>query len=248
MSPDPENAGADPSDPQTWNAYAYTRNNPTTNVDPDGLDCVSTSDQTSTSVTVSVTGGDNCSAGETYVAGTVDMSSLTYNGTTVGYGYTPYNTNQEYTIGTNIYLGPTISDSAVATLSSVYQQTNGPVNFFAAATFSFLGSFGVGTFMDSFSLPMSLGLSSGEAEEGGAATGASQASTGRTAPANLKEQLAMQQAKSNPAAGQKVPITMNDPRWPASQGWVKMQQNVNGVTVHYDLNTVTGETADWKFK
>lgn len=85
-------------------------------------------------------------------------------------------------------------------------------------------------------------------QEGAAATGAGQASTGRTAPANLNEQLAMQQAKSNPAAGQRVPITMNDPRWPASQGWVKMQQNVNGVTIHYDLNTVTGETADWKFK
>ncbi len=36
MSPDPANAGADPSDPQTWNAYAYVRNNPTTNVDPTG--------------------------------------------------------------------------------------------------------------------------------------------------------------------------------------------------------------------
>ena len=36
MSPDPNNLGAHPSDPQTWNAYAYTRNNPTTLVDPGG--------------------------------------------------------------------------------------------------------------------------------------------------------------------------------------------------------------------
>jgi len=36
LTPDPENAGADPSDPQTWNAYAYVRNNPTTLTDPTG--------------------------------------------------------------------------------------------------------------------------------------------------------------------------------------------------------------------
>jgi RHS repeat-associated protein len=37
MSPDPANAGADPTDPQTWNAYAYVRNNPLVLVDPMGL-------------------------------------------------------------------------------------------------------------------------------------------------------------------------------------------------------------------
>lgn len=36
-SADPGNAGADPSDPQTWNGYAYVDNNPMANVDPDGL-------------------------------------------------------------------------------------------------------------------------------------------------------------------------------------------------------------------
>ncbi|MGH9656695.1 MAG: RHS repeat domain-containing protein, partial [Bryobacteraceae bacterium] len=36
-SPDPENAGADPADPQTWNAYAYVRNNPLALIDPSGL-------------------------------------------------------------------------------------------------------------------------------------------------------------------------------------------------------------------
>jgi RHS repeat-associated protein len=36
MSPDPDNVGADSSDPQTWNMYAYVRNNPTTLTDPTG--------------------------------------------------------------------------------------------------------------------------------------------------------------------------------------------------------------------
>lgn len=36
-SPDPENAGSDPYDPQSWNMYAYGRNNPLKYVDPDGL-------------------------------------------------------------------------------------------------------------------------------------------------------------------------------------------------------------------
>lgn len=37
LSPDPANAGADPSDPQTWNGYAYAGNNPMTYTDPSGL-------------------------------------------------------------------------------------------------------------------------------------------------------------------------------------------------------------------
>jgi len=36
-SPAPANAGADPTDPQSWNAYAYVRNNPLALVDPMGL-------------------------------------------------------------------------------------------------------------------------------------------------------------------------------------------------------------------
>ncbi len=36
-SPDPENANAIAGDPQSWNMYAYGRNNPLSYVDPDGL-------------------------------------------------------------------------------------------------------------------------------------------------------------------------------------------------------------------
>src|ERR1039458_6805900 len=41
MSPDPLGPWvADVSDPQSWNFYAYGRNNPLINIDPTGTDCV----------------------------------------------------------------------------------------------------------------------------------------------------------------------------------------------------------------
>jgi filamentous hemagglutinin len=60
----------------------------------------------------------------------------------------------------------------------------------------------------------------------------------------------MKQAMSNPAAGSVVPMRngMTDSRWPKSDGWVKMTQNVNGVEVHYVRNTNSGFVDDFKFK
>lgn len=74
-------------------------------------------------------------------------------------------------------------------------------------------------------------------------------STGRTGAANLNEQLAMKQAMSDPAGGLQLRnVTMTDPRWPASDGWVKMSQRINGTEVHYVRNTITGAVDDFKFK
>jgi RHS repeat-associated protein len=79
------------------------------------------------------------------------------------------------------------------------------------------------------------------------AAGAIAGSTGRTEAASLAEQLAMQAARSDPAAGRVLAVTMSDSRWPATEGWVKMAQNVNGVEIHYVFNTRTGLATDFKF-
>ncbi|HKO42106.1 MAG TPA: RHS repeat-associated core domain-containing protein [Pyrinomonadaceae bacterium] len=74
-------------------------------------------------------------------------------------------------------------------------------------------------------------------------------STGRTIPRDLTEQLAIEEVMSNPTSGRPVPLTkgMTDPRWPASDGWIKMRKNVNGTEIHYVRNTRTGEVDDFKF-
>ena len=72
-------------------------------------------------------------------------------------------------------------------------------------------------------------------------TNTSRDSTGKTEPANLREKLAMEQVKSNPSAGTPLTkITLNEPRWPSSEGWVKMQQIVptsqGNINIHYVYN------------
>ena len=37
-------------DPQSWNLYGYVRNNPLRNIDPNGQDCITTSNQSSSGV------------------------------------------------------------------------------------------------------------------------------------------------------------------------------------------------------
>ena len=73
---------------------------------------------------------------------------------------------------------------------------------------------------------------------------------GRFAPRNLREQLAVEQAMTNPTAGKILPLKMTDPRWPAADGWVKVQQIIKPggkpITVHYLRNTKTGAIDDFK--
>ena len=78
--------------------------------------------------------------------------------------------------------------------------------------------------------------------------------TGRTIPNNLNEQIAMQQVQSNPLNGAtKLPIKMGDERWPAEDGWVKMQNIVtlssgDKVNIHFTYNPLSGLYDDFKFK
>lgn len=41
---------------------------------------------------------------------------------------------------------------------------------------------------------------------------------------------------------------MADSRWPAASGWIKMEQKVNGVRIHYVYNERTGAVDDFQFK
>lgn len=72
-------------------------------------------------------------------------------------------------------------------------------------------------------------------------------SRGGHQPETLSEQLAVEQAISNPQAGRTLDIPITDSRWP-EEGWVKKAQNINGVEVHYVYNQNTGEIDDFKIK
>ena len=79
-----------------------------------------------------------------------------------------------------------------------------------------------------------------------------QSSTGRRIPLNLNEQLAMEQAMSNPLDGESLPIKMTDFRWSSSEGWIKMQQTFyfyDGThsTIHYVVNDKLFLMDDFKF-
>ena len=80
----------------------------------------------------------------------------------------------------------------------------------------------------------------------------SRGSSGRTQPFNLREQLAMEQVKSNPLEG--TPLTkiiLKDARWPSSEGWVKMQQVIptsqGDINIHYVYNQTLKIFDDFKF-
>jgi RHS repeat-associated protein len=104
-SPDRVGDGLDPvpvpwanfENPQSLNLYAYVRNNPLSNSDPDGNDCVvqTRTDYDRETVTVSSGNCDNVNTEDgqtkTYIAGTVDAGSIQSNGSGgITFGYTPY--------------------------------------------------------------------------------------------------------------------------------------------------------------
>lgn len=65
------------NDPQSWNLYSYVRNNPLMFVDPNGEDCIFTN-TFGQDGTVSVERGRCSQKGGTFVDGTIDLKSITY--------------------------------------------------------------------------------------------------------------------------------------------------------------------------
>jgi RHS repeat-associated protein len=95
MSPDEPFADFDPDNPQSWNLYGYVRNNPMTNTDPDGNDCVTQTRNSSTTETVTVNSG-TCSGNvgdgqsQTYVNGTVTGVAAGADGHSIDIGFNSY--------------------------------------------------------------------------------------------------------------------------------------------------------------
>ncbi|HEY0760533.1 MAG TPA: RHS repeat-associated core domain-containing protein, partial [Acidisarcina sp.] len=82
MSPDPSGLLAQrPADPQSWNMYAYARNNPLRNIDPTGLDCVYANDAGNgvESIDHDSNSGECGSNGGTWAPGYVDENWAHFN-------------------------------------------------------------------------------------------------------------------------------------------------------------------------
>lgn len=65
----------------------------------------------------------------------------------------------------------------------------------------------------------------------------------------------MKSVKSNPLKGAKhlKNIVLKDKRWSSLKGWIKMERSKvmydgTRVIIHFVYNTITGKTADFKFK
>ena len=170
-SPDEPLLDQYPEDPQSWNLYNYVRNNPLRNTDPTGRDCVTTSNQTSTSVSVSVAAGGTekgCTqSGGAWVAGTVDMKSLTYNGSSIGYSYSPYDSNSLAGAGT-IPLGNGPVDALSPSAQEFYNQmsartqsSNHMIAEFGIAQATFAGLY-AGT----YAIPAAIGALTAAGETG----------------------------------------------------------------------------------
>ena len=125
----------------------------------------------------------------------------------------------------------------------------GAVSVLAGATAAYIGSV-VGPYLAKSGKAILDGLKSLAKKN----TFRSLGSTGRTTAKNLIEKLAMEQVKSDPLkwGKQLTKVVMSDKRWPAAQGWVKMQAVIEtskgNVVIHFVYNTILGYVDDFKFK
>jgi RHS repeat-associated protein len=100
MSPDPGGLlFQKPEDPQSWNLYAYARNNPLSNVDPTGLDCVYANDAGNgvESIDHSSNSGECGSNGGSWVPGYANENWAKFNDKTQQFQVASLNGTVDYT-------------------------------------------------------------------------------------------------------------------------------------------------------
>jgi RHS repeat-associated protein len=156
-SPD-DDSGQNALSPQSLNLYSYAQNNPITNTDSDGNDCVTQVRINSSTEAVfrsdgQCTGANGDGVTQTYVPGTVTSVQAGANGTSIDIGYTPYgsspnNTTADLNVDSapgidhpGIAFGPNMSGyNSVANTNYVVNRYLGPV--FAAETAAMGGLLG----------------------------------------------------------------------------------------------------------
>ena len=125
LTPDPASFEAIDESPQNLNMYPYVLNNPLNATDPDGLDCIYV-----TAVAVGIERGTCSKDGGTYVDGTIDENSLTYNPATNELGFTFTNADNQ-TGGAGV-----IAYSPSPTASTSPSSNPGELNPFAEGVIS----------------------------------------------------------------------------------------------------------------
>jgi len=79
---------------------------------------------------------------------------------------------------------------------------------------------------------------------------AGRGSTGRMIAKSLSEENAMRTVLQNPSIGTDLStkgLILSDPRWLASEGWVKMVRNIDGIEIHWLRNVKDTLFDDFKF-